>query len=525
MSLFPHTPLGYQQKQHLRWFNFYRLGLALALTSQLLLGDSLLLIVQPGLYAWTGLAYCFTAAAILWHQRQFDSSAELVSIQIYLDLIFLILLMHAVGGVASGLGMLLIICIIASSLLLKPQLAFVFAAIASVGLLAEFLYSILQLSHYRSSSTQVGILGAVLFLSAMVAFVLSRRARENEALARESQQKAINLAQLNEQIIDNMQTGVLVLDPQGRVIDVNNSASQLLGYRPRSLEMLSARAPYFDSILQDWEQHKRQHNSMETDIQSLTVRLSGFSDDKHQNTLIFLEDRSQIQQRYQQSKLAALGQLTASIAHEIRNPLSSIAHAAELLSESPDIIGRDQRMTEIISSNSKRINEIIESIQQLSRGSQITLEEFALQPWIEQFLANFCAEQSNKINCFELNLTLKPEQQVRFNIGHLNQILTNLCDNGLKHGTSGKPIHIIARSQPAFLELIVADEGPGIPESERLKILEPFYSGESSGSGLGLYIVNQLCELNQASLKIEDNEWQGSNFCIQIPETKPKGTK
>jgi len=518
MNLFQRTPLNPQQQQHLKWFSLYRFGLALALLSQMALGNSFMVIIYPGLYSSISWSYFTLALIWLWQQTASQHSSELVSLQIYLDIIFLILLMHAAGGVASGLGMLLVICIIASSLLLQAQLAFVFAALASVGLLSEFLYSVLELQNYQSTSTQVGILGAVLFISASVSYVLSRRARENEALAQEQKQQVLNLSQLNEQIIDSMSTGVIVIDKETRVIDINQAACHLLGYKPRAREKLTSRFPVFESILQDWHLQSPHRSVFETETSDLQLKLSGFDDDKHNNTLIFVEDRSRLQQQFQQSKLASLGHLTASIAHEIRNPLSSIAHASELLSESADIVGRDLRMTEIIHNNSQRINEIIESVQQISRGGEQQQETFVLFPWIASFLQVYCQNQNAQQECFNLDLAIEETVKIHFNAGQLSQILTNLCDNAHKHAHSDKPIHIIARQAPSVVQISIADEGPGIAKSERLKILEPFYSSQSSGSGLGLYIVNQLCELNQAQLDILDNEWGGSSFRITINE-------
>ena len=134
----------------------------------------------------------------------------------------------------------------------------------------------------------------------------------------------------------------------------------------------------------------------------------------------------------QQLQLAALGRLTASIAHEIRNPLGAISHAGQLLAESPNMDDADLRLTQIISDHSKRVNTIIENVMQLGRGNQSYPQLVELNGYLESFINDFITSDLAQKNDFLVELE-NDDIQIRFDPSHLQQILTNLCENGLRH--------------------------------------------------------------------------------------------
>ena len=218
----------------------------------------------------------------------------------------------------------------------------------------------------------------------------------------------------------------------------------------------------------------------------------------------------------QQAKLASLGHLTASIAHEIRNPLGAISYAAELLSESDEFGDGDQRMIEIINQHTLRINNIIEDILKISRSGPTVKEPIDLRTWLPNFIDRFCQSGLAQPDSFELEIEIE-NPRLQFDSGHLAQILTNLCTNACVHGDQDKPVIIRVFSTLAYpLCIEIADQGPGI-ESEILdKIFEPFYTTSHQGSGLGLYIVGQLCELNNAFISAQVNQYNGTSFILQM---------
>jgi two-component system sensor histidine kinase PilS (NtrC family) len=216
----------------------------------------------------------------------------------------------------------------------------------------------------------------------------------------------------------------------------------------------------------------------------------------------------------QQAKLASLGHLTASIAHEIRNPLGAISYAAQLLSENNNLEETEHRMTEIIHQHSNRINHIIEDILKISRGTPAIMEKIDLKLWLDNFIEDFCLSNQASSDCFDLELDLK-NLTILFDPGHLTQIMTNLCTNARTHGNANKPLHIkVYKNHKYAMNIEIADEGPGIDQQTLDQIFEPFFTTSHQGSGLGLYIVDQLCELNDSTVSVRQNAYDGTSFII-----------
>jgi two-component system, NtrC family, sensor histidine kinase PilS len=234
-------------------------------------------------------------------------------------------------------------------------------------------------------------------------------------------------------------------------------------------------------------------------------------------TLIFLEDTSLLAERVQQSKLAALGRLSASIAHEIRNPVGAMSHAGQLLAESPNMGSEDRRLTDIIRKNSERVSTIINNVLQLSRRESTKPARLMLGDWLEDFLAEF--SQTMQVPIAELGVHEQSDElEVRFDPGHLHQVVWNLSDNAIKYGEPRDGIKVeikLGRLNPStrpYLE--VADRGTGIEPESSDRIFEPFFTGRKGGTGLGLFIARELCQLNRAILLYEPRAGGGSLFRV-----------
>jgi two-component system sensor histidine kinase PilS (NtrC family) len=506
-----------------RLFNVYRLGLAAIFFSQGFVGQSPLLnIVDLALYSWVSLT--FLILSLIWilaakiERRGFEQQ---VSLQIYSDSFLIILIMHACGGISSGLGMLLIISMAVTSLLGKQSLGLIFASLASLGLLAEYIYSLTYINNYSGNSTQVGILGATLFATAIVTHKLTLRLRSSEQLVKQKERDVAQLFALNQEIIENLQAGVIVLTTDRIVRHINNAARQMLNITSNSPVSLEDTQPKILTALGQWQESTEQDTPFlpsQTGLDNLQISFRLLKSKGQENTLIFLNDVSSIKTSMQQAKLASLGQLTASIAHEIRNPLGAISHAAELLAENKELPKAEKRMTEIIHQHTGRINHIIEDILKISRGTPTTMEALDLKKWIPDFIEAFSLNGESNANCFNLDIAIN-DTVISFDNGHLNQVMTNLCNNARTHGNAEKPTHIkIYRDRRQALNIEIADEGPGLEQSTLDKIFEPFYTTSHQGSGLGLYIVDQLCELNNATIVARQNHYGGTSIKI-IPST------
>ncbi|RCX29872.1 sensor histidine kinase [Thioalbus denitrificans] len=496
----------------LQILNLYRLLLALILSVLFFsgMGPNFLGSHQPWLFGWLSGAYVlFALATVITIRRQRPGFREQTTLQVLMDIAVITLLMHASGGVTTGMGMLLVVNVAGGSLLLPGRHAFLFAAMASLAILAEQFYADLFRIFSTTAYTQSGILGAMLFAGAFLADGLSRRARASEALAAQRGVDLASLERLNEHIIQHMQSGIIVVDPELRIRLMNNAAWYLLGL-PASVEgqRLGQVSAQLDVQLRRWLlDHEYQPVSFRVapTAAELMPRFTALGSGGGSGNLVFLEDMARTSQQAQQLKLASLGRLTASIAHEVRNPLGAISHAAQLLGETPDLQAGDQRLIEIIGAHTRRVNEIVESILQLSRREASHPEVLDLKSWLAAFSEEFSLQHA--LGPGHLFLSIRPpETRVLIDATQFRQILTNLCENSLRYGRPPDGHYqlvlqggITRETKGPYLDII--DNGPGIDPEVAFQIFEPFFTTDrTGGTGLGLYIARELAEANRARL-------------------------
>ncbi|MGZ8137103.1 MAG: sensor histidine kinase [Methylococcaceae bacterium] len=442
-----------------------------------------------------------SGVAIFLRLTGYTPQAQLL---IFTDIIIITLLMHACGGIKSGVGILLAITIASSGLLVGGLCAIAFAALATLSILAEQIFSdyLLGPGSDSISYTYAGMSGAAFFTIAMLSYVLAKRSEETFLLANEQKQTIVKLEELNQYIIQHLQSGIVITNKNEAVQMVNEATLRLAHLAEPPVKLLDI-SKHLSLAFQDWLAASAQDFVMlqfpdQPEIYSRFTRLATNHESLY---MIILEDYAFYNQRLQQSKLASLGQLTASIAHEIRNPLAAISHAGQLLSENPDLSTQDLRLTEIIRSHSQRVNHIIEDILQLSRRTDSRREKIYLKNWLDSYLENFILEHSRHPDAFKLILEIPELTCVFIDPGHLKQIMDNLCQNALRYG---KPelgpiiLHISNFQYSPCIEVI--DNGQGINPQQLKHLFEPFFTTSASGTGLGLYISKELAELNQAEL-------------------------
>ena len=452
-----------------------------------------------------------------------------IYIQILSDIIFTTLIMHASGGIQSGLGTLIIISIAGGSIVIRGRHSLLFASVASIAVLFEEYYNKLEGVYLDGSSLQAGILGVTFFTTAIITHFVARHIRESEALALKRGVDLANMSQLTEHIIQRMQTGIMVIDQYNRLRLINESAWHMLGMpsvvNTPSLSILNKE---LNNSYKNWQADNETVSSplqLSPEYPSLLPRFAQLNQEENPATLIFLEDASAMSREAQQLQLAALGRLTASIAHEIRNPLGAISHAGQLLAESPNMDNADLRLTQIIADHSKRVNTIIENVMQLGRGNQSYPQLVVLSDYLETFLTDFMTGNQTQREDFLIEIQ-QENIQIRFDPSHLQQILTNLCENGLRHtSTENKEkfkieFHagISENNNRPYLDII--DHGEGIDEETAAHIFEPFYTTAETGTGLGLYISRELAECNQAHLTLLKNADKGS--CFRLTFSDPR---
>ena len=481
-----------------------------------------LLYVTSVVYLLLAIGACFT---IHWRTPRFTRQ---VYSQTVIDIVAITLLMHASGGTSTGLGMLLIIAVASGSMLLAGRTALSLAAVATLFMLGEHAYFQLTNPNLSTAYTHAGLLGATFFVTALLSRALARRILESEALAARRGIDLANMEQLAEYVIQRMQTGVVVIDDTRRIWQINNSAQQLLGLPPLTgTPTLENGCPALAEEYRQWHTNPLyQPKPFRAATAEVLPRFATLGTGS--STLIFLEDTAAMTQQAQQLKLASLGRLSASIAQEIRNPLGSISHAGQLLTESPQLNKHDLRLTEIIHTNSQRMNKIIENVLQLGRRNQSMPETIPLKPWLENFIADFCRGQ--QITPEQIHLSVEPATlEVEFDASQLHQILWNLCHNGLRHGTEHSgcaqlTLAASATTNRTSAAMDIIDNGPGIAASAQQHLFEPFFTTATQGSGLGLYIARELSECNQAHLTYLTTTNGGSCFRLTFSDPRRRRT-
>lgn len=474
------------------------------------------------LYALTsGIYLALTIVAGLLLILRWPSFSVQAQMHLLTDLFGLTLLMHSSGGIQSGIGVLLAVSVAAGGLLVGGRCSLVFAAIATLLILIEQVYSDYVGAFEKTTYTYAGMLGASFFTISLLAHVLTARAEESAAIAARRGVDVDNLQQLNEYVIQHLHSGIIVLDQDHHIRMMNDSSRRLfrLQSSPQNLNDISAE---LDNQYQDWLTH-HVPATVELKIDDsyrLNIQFNNLGHPNNVFNMILVEDLALSNQRVQQSKLASLGRLSASIAHEIRNPLGAISHASQLLAECPDLGDSDLRLTEIIRNHTNRVNTIIQNVLQLSRRSPSQLEDIELGAWLERFLQEFYTEHQVTESAIKLVFEIA-DPHVRIDQGQLKQILGNLCINAMKYGGNGRDtiqLGIIRDNQRVCVE--VRDRGPGISAENIDRIFEPFFTTSTSGTGLGLYISRELAELNQASLEYRPMPEGGSCFRLVLPDAK-----
>jgi len=466
--------------------------------------------------------FCFGLVSVLFVRQRLASAQVQTMLQASVDMFVLVLLLHTCGGVGSGLGVLFLVPVGALAFLLPPRSALFLAAIAAIAILADTIWQQLGGKSDINSYATAGLLGAVLFATAGAASFAARRMRESEALVRQKDVDLANLAELSQYIVQHLRESLLVVDAGDKIRLINESAAEILGDNhavPGAL--VGEVSPRLLYSLSTWRQRGQGDESPSSFVAADGARViqPHFAPlgAEPGPTLIFLEDTSLLAERVQQGKLAALGRLSASIAHEIRNPVGAMSHAGQLLAESANIGADERRLTDIIQSNSERVSTIINNVLQLSRREATKPTRLLLGDWLEDFLEEFC--ETMQVREAQVGIHEATEDlEVRFDASHLHQVVWNLCDNGIKYGEARDGIKIeinLGRLNPSnrpFLEIL--NRGPGIEAQAVDRIFEPFFTGRKGGTGLGLFIARELCQLNRAILLYEPRSGDGSIFRV-----------
>lgn len=538
--------LNYNPYDLLRIYTYYRtlLGSILLLMFYIQFAPKVLGHNNPSLFFFTSIAYTainIMTLVVMWRLKYSPSQRNLFS-SLVIDVIALSVLMHASGGAVSGLGYLLLVAIAAGGIMLQERISFFLAAITTIVVISEGAFRFLLLKSDNQALFASATLSTLAFLTALLFQYLTKKIRLSYEEAEAQAAQAAHLQKLAQIIVERMRTGIVVLNKSMDIQLCNQAALKLLGAHQNDSEPL--RLDQFPELFkkhQSWQRSSNEHSpylKIEANTNTeVKVNFAYLEPGDSTDVLIFLEDVRSINQQAQQLKLASLGRLTASIAHEIRNPLGAISHASQLLGESDALPATDHRLLDIIHNHSKRVNLIIENILQLSRRRAAKPAHINLRQWIPTFVNDYKSSKNNgsqlKIQVNEKNIgdthnTAEHDDvntinnlNAKFDISQLQQVLTNLCDNGIRYGTTkeGRPdlrfeIGLDTNQQQPYIRII--DYGPGINAENLKHLFEPFFTTENTGSGLGLYICKELCEANQAIISYKRTDKGESCFHLQL---------
>ena len=515
------TPVQEELWRSISFFNFYRLILGsvfVFLVSRF--GDSLSF-GSSNLPLFFRASIVYVALALLSQitikLRRPRPNWQL-ALQVGTDIVYVTTLSHASGGIQSSLGMLLLVSLAAGGLIGRGKITLFFAALATLAVLLQHSYEVLTQGADIAQYVQAGLLSIAYFAVAWVSHSLAKYALASEKLAALRGVDLANMAEANRLVIQDMPDGVLVVDEQGMVRQHNPSAERLLGYTFPATDSVALDdcAPVLAEQFAIWRQNHAYRSevlrlpvtSRQARVHFLSVQREGFW-----GAVLFLEDTQRVQAQAQQIKLAALGRLTANIAHEVRNPLSSISYATELLQEG----GRDPaqaRLFQIILDNTARLNRIVQDVMQLNRRDRVQTEPLRLADILPGFVVELC--QSEHVAQEIFHVEAEPDSVVNFDRGHLDQVLWNLCCNALRYCSkqAGSVKLRSWRSVEGMTTLEVADDGPGVAPEAVQQLFEPFVTTAVGGSGLGLYIARELCEANGAALEYVPQTAGGACFRI-----------
>ncbi|UTH75822.1 nitrogen regulation protein NR(II) [Chromobacterium sp. IIBBL 290-4] len=484
----------------LLFFNGFRAVLLLVLFSMSLIpGTDGLPLIEGGrhFYFWAGVYALLISGWFLLREGSLGHTLQL-TLAIAADIAMMVWLMAMNDGIHGGFGLLLLPYLAAAGLLSTGRYALFYAAIATLMLLG-YVGAAHQLDQARSSDLSYGaLLAAGCFVTAIATWHLGRMARASEALAAQRGGEIANLNHLNELILQSQRDAVVVLDEAGHLRQFNLQAERYFSRLCRGQPM-----PELLPLVRRWQQsgYPALSTFVEHNVRGrlLLGRLVPVPvpEGEVRGVVLFMRDMADMAEESKRMKLAALGRLTANIAHEIRNPLAAISHAGDLLAEDDDDPAR-QRLLRIVRDNTRRINGMVEDVLILGRRDRVKRETIALGPFIEQLLEHFAMSQPEAAGAVLCQL---PDCRLLFDRGHLTQILGNLLANAWRHGSRAVgSVRLEGGVAEGALILRVMDDGPGVAEADQAHLFEPFFTTENAGSGLGLYIARELAEANDARL-------------------------
>ncbi|MCK9489551.1 MAG: HAMP domain-containing histidine kinase [Xanthomonadales bacterium] len=469
-----------------------------------------------------GLGYLGAAVVLLLYalNDRLSRQGQLL-LGVILDIAVMSTAMLFTRGLEGMLPLLLLVSLAGAANFLPMRLAMGMAAFAVIGMQAA------MISHglgdgITKAGADAAVFGVATFVVAAIASLLGERVREAEALAARRRMELLDMDRLNDLVVHRMRTGVLVLDEAGRIQRMNESAWRQLGGPRRGELPIDEVSPLLAQGWHRWREGGQQPGAptslAEGTVPSLPrfIRLFAENNDL---TVVFLEDIVLLNQHAEALTLDTLGRLSASIAHELRNPLGAIRQAGQLLGEAPDLPDRHRKLIGIIDKHSQRLEHIVRGVLDLAKRERARPDVININSWLATQIEEFRLTRLPEGDLLDLQLPTATSE-ILFDPVHLDQVVGNLLGNAINYGRPAVgPLEItvslsVSANEPP--RLLIADNGSGIPADKIELAFKPFYTTGKGGTGLGLYLCRQLCEANSATLDYDSQPGRGAGFVVRF---------
>jgi two-component system sensor histidine kinase PilS (NtrC family) len=478
--------------------------------------------------AWFTVSFFFMLLASLWPEYKLQSI-----VQIFTDLAFTTALVYVTGGIDTFFNFLYPLVIIVASILLPRYWAYLTAAVSFIcfGALLELTFFERIPSFQYSARGDLKSLQVVIAVNfcaylavAHLASALAAKLRQAGVELRDKSGELLSLQALHENVIHSIRSALITTDLEGRITLMNAPGQKVLERTASSVygrpiaDLFVDQLPNLDSTAAQCEVRgltpSGKEKTFAVNVTALIV--------PEQGTIGYVytfEDRTELRRLENEirmrDRLAAVGRLAAGIAHEIRNPLASIAGSINVLSEVTPFNDEQKTLVNIITRESTRLNNIISDFLVYSREKSFKFSRMDLIPLLEDALVLL----SNRSQTKELNIVRDyalPEAFAAIDADRIKQVFWNLLENAVRAMEGKGTITVSVRSAGDFLRIGVRDTGPGIPPNLTEKIFEPFQSRFEGGTGLGLAIVYQIVQAHGAKIFVQSTPGKGAEFILEI---------
>ncbi|UOO82186.1 HAMP domain-containing histidine kinase [Uruburuella testudinis] len=463
-------------------------------------GTAHTLFPQAEFYSWVAVYGAMILTAAFKPEWQWQT-LELPNASAVADITMMMVLTYLTGGINTGFGILVLPFVATSCLLSHGRYPMLYATYAAMLVVLNLFLSGhigLDPAQWDNHALISGVLltGACYLVAALTAFSATYLQAATESAAKH-QLAYRRVSGLNRLVLNRVQEAVVVIDAAQRVWLFNRQAKT---YFP-SLAV-DRQETVFSELAARWR--RQPDKGFETDIHiyqhSMHVRAVPLIQEETELLMLYVRSLREVAAEAMATKLASLGQLTANLAHEIRNPMSAIRHANDLLQEDDNDPTRS-RLHDIIDSNIQRIDKMLEDVSLIHKRDSISRETINLMKFWLAFKQEFTLSNPAAVGCLKMNMD-GSNLSVKTDPMHLQQIMWNLCNNAWRHSRQDEHAItvLIKPSGRMHISIVVADNGKGVPPDVRNHLFEPFYTTEKQGTGLGLYVARELAHANLGQL-------------------------